>query len=607
MKKFSLFLLCCIFSVSLVAGVIDVSKTPQSLLEQSSVYYDQVARSFNEVKKKKFKPLNQDYINRAFDAKTAVWVHLELYNPSPNSVERIIEVDNPRMEYITLYDEQRTEIRGMLHVNKLEKHIYPSFKIKILPDSHKEIYLKLQNSTTALQFEIQLKSPLQYHSDEHVRQNGIIFFLGVLSALLGLSVILYIYLKDVSYLYYALYLITLLFQQMTYVGLLPLYAPQWFIEIDNLIAVPKINFMIIAAAWYAMHFLGTQRFTKIHRTYQTIIIVLLISMPIVGTPYFYFPEFSVLIGLAFIIFNTAAGIYIYKAGVKQARFFIAGWMVLVFAYLLMIADTLGLISGMHKLPSLLLWATSLEAMLLLLAFIDRFSLVQEEKEKLHDDFMLEYDLRQNIIENEVKEKTATLSQTIKQKELLFRELHHRVKNNLQLILSLIRLQHDHATCEEENRMLEKLEGRIGAIARTHELLYQSSGDERVDMSAYVQDYIESMEGSLCDLNIVLKSDVNANLPLKEAVYVGLIINELVSNALKYAYNKNGGTIYVKLTASGQVYLLEVCDEGKGYNKTERDAKHLGLSLVETLVEDQLEGSLELDNTNGSHYMVRFVA
>jgi len=599
-------LLYCFFSVSLFSGEIDVSKTPQSLLEYSSVYYDQAAHSFQEVKKKKFKPLDQDYINRAFDAKTTVWVHLELYNPTSRSVERIIEVDNPRMEYITLYDEDRVELRGMLHVNKLEKHIYPSFKVKLLAEEHKEIYLKLQNSTTALQFEMQLKSPLQYHSDDHERQNSIVFFLGVLSAFLGLSVILYFYLKDVSYLYYALYLSMLLFQQMTYVGFLPLYAPQWFIEIDNRIAVPKISFMIIAAAWYAIHFLGTQRFSKIHRTYQSIIIVLLISIPIVGTPYFYFPEFSVLIGFVFIIFNTAAGIYIYNAGVKQARFFIAGWMVLVFAYLLMIADTLGLINGMHKLPSLLLWATSLEAMLLLLAFVDRFSLVQEEKEKLHDDFMLEYNLRQNIIENEVKEKTATLSQTIKQKELLFRELHHRVKNNLQLILSLIRLQHDHATCDEEDIMLEKLEGRIGAIARTHELLYQSSGDERVDMSTYVQDYIESMDGSLRDLNIILKSEVNANLPLKEAVYVGLIINELVSNALKHAYDEQGGIIHVRLTVSGQVYLLEVCDEGNGYNKSERDEKNLGLSLVETLVEDQLEGSLEIDNTNGSHYIVRFV-
>jgi two-component sensor histidine kinase len=253
-----------------------------------------------------------------------------------------------------------------------------------------------------------------------------------------------------------------------------------------------------------------------------------------------------------------------------------------------------------------LWATSLEALLLLLAFVDRFALVQSEKEQLHADFLLEYNLRQKIIENEVAEKTETLSETIKQKELLFKELHHRVKNNLQLILSLIRIQHDYSTCGEEGTMLTQLEGRISAIARTHELLYQSSGDERVDMDVYVQDYVESMDASLRDLNLELQSDVEATLPLKEAVYVGLIINELVSNAMKYAYEKEGGIIHIRLHESGQVKTLEVCDEGKGYNEQLVEEKSLGLVLVHTLVEEQLEGTLELDITEGTHYTIRFV-
>ena len=593
-------------STWLHAATIDIQEVPQSLLEKSALLYDQQGLPLEKVKTKPFSTLKKRYINRAFDAKTTVWIRLNLVNSSSQELVRILEVDNPRLEVITLYDRDRVERRGMLYVNREESHIYPSFKLHFKPGETCTLYLSVKNTTTALQFELSLKSPVMYHYDDVNRQNSIIYFLGIITAFMALSILLYFYLRDDSYLYYAFYLMTLIFQQMTYVGFLPLHAPQWFTEIDNMIAVPKLTLMIIAASMYAMHFLGTKRYMKIHRIYQGLIVVLLILMPMVGTPWFYLPEVTVFIGLCFIFFNTFAGIYIYREGNKQARFFIAGWMVLIIAYLLMIADTLGVINGMHKLPSLLLWVTSLEALLLLLAFVDRFSLLQEQKEKLHEELVLEYGLRQKIIESEVKEKTDKLSHALEQKELLFHELHHRVKNNLQLILSMIRLQHDHATCDEEGTMLDQLEGRIGAIARTHELLYQKDGAELVDMERYVEDYAESMEVSLQELNIELHTNVTAVLPLKEAVYVGLIINELVTNAVKYAYEEEGGVIHIRLSASATVYTLEVCDEGKGYNERYIDEKSLGLTFVRALVEEQLDGSLQLDSTKGTHYTMRFV-
>ena len=595
-----------VFVTSLLHGAVDVSVPSQPLLPQSSVYYDQDELDFSDIKVQEFISLDESYINRAFDAKTAVWVRLVLSNRSDHALERILEVNNPILDCITLYDDEAEQMRGMLHVKENENHIYPSFLLHFNANETRTIWLKVDNKTTTLQFELFLKSISIFHHDDLSRQTSVSFFLGIISAFLFLSLMLYLYLRDDSYLFYAFYLLMLLFQQTTYVGYLPLHAPAWFTQIDNRLMVPKIAMMIIAAAWYAMHFLGTDEFKRLHRIYQGFIVFLFVQMPLVGTSYFYLPEVTVLTGLAFILFNTYSGIYVYRQGNKQARFFIAGWAVLIFAYLLLIVDSLGLVSVMYKFPNLLMWATSLEAMLLLLAFVDRFSLLQEQKEQLHDEFVLEYNLRQKIIDSEVEEQTDVLSTTLKQKEMLFKELHHRVKNNLQLILSMIRLQHDYSVCEEENHMLEQLEGRIGAIARTHELLYQRSGDELVDMQVYVDEYIEGMDETLQELNITLKSDVTATLPLKEAVYVGLIINELVSNAVKYAYDEEGGVVHVRLKASGTVYVLEVCDEGKGYNEKYVEEKSLGLIMVHTLAEEQLEGTLELDSSSGIHYTIRFV-
>jgi len=595
-----------VFVTSLLQASIDVSEPSQSLLAKSSVYYDQEKLSFTDIQKRDFLPLHESYINRAFDAKTAVWVRLELFNSTQSTFERVLETNNPILDCITLYDGSSKKMGGMLHVKSEENHIYPSFLLRFDAGETRTIWLKIENVTTTLQFELFLKSVPIFHHDDLSRQTSVSFFLGIITAFLLLSLFLYLYLRDNSYLYYAFYLLMLLFQQMTYVGFLPLHAPLWFTQIDNLLMVPKIGVMIIAAAWYAMHFLGTKEYRRLHRVYQGFILFLLVQIPLIGTSYFYLPEVTVLTGLAFIMFNTYAGIYVYLQGNKQARFFIAGWIVLIFAYLLLIMDSLGLVSVMYKFPNLLMWATALEAMLLLLAFVDRFSLLRVQKEQLHDEFVFEYNLRQKIIENEVQEQTDVLSTTLKQKELLFKELHHRVKNNLQLILSMIRLQHDYSTCDKENNMLQQLEGRIGAIARTHELLYQRSGDELVDMHVYVDEYVEGMDETLQELNIILKSDVSATLPLKEAVYVGLIINELVSNSVKYAYAAEGGVVHIRLKASGTVNTLEICDEGKGYNEELLEEKSLGLILVKTLAEEQLEGTLDLNISHGTHYTIRFV-
>ncbi len=600
--KLWLLLFSLLFTTNLTAAPIDVSLSSQSLLKNTLVYYDHEELSFKAVQKKKFNVIKSDYINRGFDLNTVVWLKLEFVNTSDAQIKRVLSINNPILDVVSLYTPKGVRKVGMLHVPVERVHIYPYFDLYFEGNSKQIYWLKIENHTTMLQFRVLLESEEIFHHEDLGQQNEIMLFLGIISAFLVYALLLYFYLKEVSYLYYAFYLANLLFQQMTYVGYLPLHAPSWFTHIDNQIMVPKIAIMIAASAWYAMHFLKTEGFPYIHRTYQLFIVWLLVQIPLFGTSLFYVPEVPVITGFFFIFFNTYVGIYVYIKGNIQARFFIAGWSVVVVAYLLLILDSLGLISVMYYLPHMLMWATTIEAVLLLLAFVDQLSILEKQKELLHEEFVLEYNLRERIIKNEVEEKTRELSETLQQKELLYKELHHRVKNNLQLIMSLIRLQHDHSECVEG---LQQLEGRIGAIARTHELLYQQYEDGMVDMQEYVDNYTDAMDDSLQDLNIDLHSTVDATLPLREAVYVGLIINELVSNAVKHAYTPEGGKLYLRLREEDHHYRLEVCDEGKGYNNRDIKNHTFGLSLVETLVEEQLDGSIEVDLSEGVHYIIRF--
>lgn len=595
-----------LFLVQMVhAQVIDVSTTPEPLLPKSQVYFAHLDDTLDIIKTKKLMAFEEAQINLAFNAKIAVWVKLTLHNPLSNPMKRVLQVDNPRLERITLFDGVHHHDAGMLYIAKDQRQINPSFTLSFDANETKTLWLRVVNKTTTLQFNLTLKSQEQFYDDDQSYQFEIMVFLGIILALLSYTFLLFFYVRDSSYLFYALYLVTLLFQQMTYVGFLPLYAPPWFTQIDNSIVVFKVAIMIIAAAWYAQYFLKTVQFKRIHRIYNGIVLFVFIQAILLGTPWFYLPEVTVLSSIVFILFNTFTGIYVYLKGNKQARFFIAGWAVLVVAYLIINLDALGVISVMSDFPGLIMWATVLEAMFLMLAFVDKISIVQHQKEVLTNELITTYAERQSVIEHEVEEKTHALSKALEEKELLFKELHHRVKNNLQLVLSLLRLQSDKAECDKQSHFLQQLDGRIRAISRTHEMLYKSDEVEIVDMSEYVEHYVDELENSFVDEYITIESSVDVSLPLQEAVYIGLVVNELVTNAIKYAYTDKRGVVYLSLHKSNDTCILEVSDEGKGYSEADVSPKSLGLRLVKTLVEEQLEGTMSVDNTRGTHYTIRF--
>ena len=372
--------------------------------------------------------------------------------------------------------------------------------------------------------------------------------------------------------------------------------PQWFTAIDNLIVVPKLGIMIITAILFARSFLKTSTFKKIDKIYKYLIAITVIQMLTVSTPWFYLPEIMILTGLFFIFFNFYVAIYVYAKGNKQARFFIAGWVFLLIGYFLMILDALGMVSVMYHLQSLVLLCTILEALFLLLAFADRINILQMQKD--HSERTLVKELRQRniIVEKEVLNRTHTLN-------TLYRELHHRVKNNLQIILSIIRLQSDRV----EERMREpflELENRIRSIAKTHELLYQNEDLETIDMHEYIESLCEDIEASLSKKDLKFIIDVNADMALREAVYIGLIVNELVSNAIKHA--DDSSAIIITLHHSDATHFhLHVSDNGDGYDKSEISSKSLGLTLVRTLVQDQLNGTMKVHHNDACTYDIRF--
>jgi two-component sensor histidine kinase len=213
--------------------------------------------------------------------------------------------------------------------------------------------------------------------------------------------------------------------------------------------------------------------------------------------------------------------------------------------------------------------------------------------------------------SERKRAEEHIKASLAEKEVLLKEIHHRVKNNLQVISSLLYLQSKHSRDEATLEMFLESQQRVRSMALVHERLYQTENLARVDCAEYVRDLASYLRHSygMASGPVKLEVDVaNVSLAIDTAVPFGLIVNELTSNALKHAFpHGQGGEVLIQLTEGedGQCSLV-ISDNGTGLpNGLDfRNTKSLGLQLVKTLTK-QLGGTIELDRGNGTAFSITF--
>jgi PAS domain S-box-containing protein len=210
-----------------------------------------------------------------------------------------------------------------------------------------------------------------------------------------------------------------------------------------------------------------------------------------------------------------------------------------------------------------------------------------------------------------KRAEAQIKASLIEKEVLLREIHHRVKNNLAVMQSMLRLQSRHAQSTEFAQMLEEAQNRIMSMALAHELLYQSENLAYVNVAQYVGKLVHHLVASLLEVGgrVKITNKIqNVNLGIDAAIPLGFILTELISNCLKHAYpEERCGEISVSLqTVGNKEFELKVHDDGVGM-AADIDTEHpssLGLDLVRIFVR-QLNGTMEILREKGTVVRIRF--
>jgi two-component sensor histidine kinase len=231
-------------------------------------------------------------------------------------------------------------------------------------------------------------------------------------------------------------------------------------------------------------------------------------------------------------------------------------------------------------------------------------------------FFMYLTISSNIKESSIYEQRIndrkTTEQAIKaaltEKDILMAEIHHRVKNNLAIIASLFNLQLGTIENEEAKAILTDSKNRVKSMALIHDSLYRSESLSEVDFAKYTQELIREIHYSYPTLanNIAVSTTVsNVVLNVNNAIPCGLILNELLSNCFKHAFEgREKGRIEVNFSQSGHKVKLKVKDDGVGLKEDYQKTESLGMVVIKSLCE-QLDGNCKFTVDNGTCFEMEF--
>lgn len=212
--------------------------------------------------------------------------------------------------------------------------------------------------------------------------------------------------------------------------------------------------------------------------------------------------------------------------------------------------------------------------------------------------------------NMLGEELKSSSVSLREKDQLLKEIHHRVKNNLQIIYSLLNLQSDFVTDPNQLLILKECQNRIKSMALVHEMLYSSADLSGISLESYINSLAHHLSFTYVKpvqrIEVINSTDKSISLKIDQMIPLGLVLNEIVSNSLKHAFHGDEGKIMISTMLNGDSITVNVSDNGRGLPKGfnhEKDG-NLGMQLIFLLAE-QLDADVKLHSDNGVHYAIKF--
>ena len=559
------------------------------------------------------------------------WIKIAVENPKPYPIKRLLKFDYPLLDRVEFYRMSsgggyRAQISGdsvaVEEHEKRDENIV--FGVEMEPYAREILYFHIR-SHSSMDLQLYGMNEDQYYTSEISKTALLGIFYGSAMIMILYNFFLYLSIRERSYLYYVVFQIVNVLNLLALSGIALRYLWPDYPQINNTI----IPFLIVSAHVMAIIFTRTFLDTRtlLPKLDKVLSAVLFFSLTVLiltaVLDYFEGLVLAVVVLFVTTLSLISVGLIAYfRYNVRASKFYLSAW------FLLIIGTTLTGMKNIGLLPInfLTIWATHIgvfcELLLLSFGLADRINVIRLQKERFQDEAAQKAKVLTSLLqkskeelEKEVKERTfelymanLELRKNITAKEALFKEVHHRVKNNLQVIISMMSLQRRRTHEEAVHRLVDDSTARLQSMAVIHEMLYQSSDIMMIRLDEYLHSLVDLCRrnsfGESVGIDTVFEP---IEITMDMAVAMGLICNEVLSNVFKHAFrtNETGNRLSIRCEERDKRIILRIKDNGIGFDGFAQNKKCIGVMLVNSLAEKLPEARIVYKKWNGTYFRLEF--
>lgn len=520
-------------------------------------------------------------------------------------------------EYKSIESGQQVKIKDRLY-----SHQDYIFDLDLLPNQSKTYYLRIRTDEDVI---LPVKVGNEKKLLELLDVQDFIFgvYYGILLIMIFYNLGVYLLVKDKSYIYYIFYILFVGLVQLCFLGHGFKYIwPNsiWFSE--NMVYLSGIGSGIFVLLFASNFLCVKENLPKLKYGVFGLVSIYLVALLLVllgiKTLAFNLINFNAFLVSIYLILIS---VILIKRGKREAKYFLFAWSWFFIGVIIFVLRNFGILPFNAYTYYVLQIGSSIGLFLLSLALADKIKTYRRQKEEAQKQVLKELIYKKDLIkkhneelDEKVKDRTLQLEQANKElskkneeKVVMMKEIHHRVKNNLQIVNSLLRLQSHEFKDLKIIGAFEECQNRVVSMAMLHERMYKSDDIKKIDIKDHLSLLIEDLLNTYqLDKKVEIKLDIEKiELGIKTLVPLGLIINEIITNALKYAFKGvDNPKIAVSLQQlNSKKYVFIIGDNGNGI-ATVTEGDSFGSELI-TIFTEQINGTLEMLEKQGTYYKITF--
>ena len=537
------------------------------------------------------------------------WFKLKIYNKS-QSRRFIFQLQEPYFQRINFFIKEngtwKQQQAGLTlyKENKNKKNLSPTFSFNIEQNQSQTIYIefapKAGKATSCFgRFSLSTQTKFNYSSlfNEYLFYA---FIFGTFIIIIIFNLFLYAQFHEKIYLYYAFYLLFLMTYMSIYSGLLlHMGLASWYKEFSVSIAL----FIVFLIA-FSDNFLKLKHYLpRIHKLLKYILITILISIPYILYDY---DRWMSSIGIFTVILApiiALSAFYVVYKGHKEAKYYIPAIVLYILSLIILPLMTKGLIAHTTFTHYVFTTFSFIEVMFFSFVLVRRFFKTQNEKIYLQNELLDIQKNNEKRLEKRVKERTNKVNQLLKEKEVLLKEVYHRVKNNFQMVVSLLWIENENKKSEDES--LLELINRIKSMALIHQYLLGMDDYAEIKSKEYLHQINLEIQKSYTKTKLSIQDNIDDfSLSPDQALALGIIVNELLTNSVKHFKRDEVCTIELRCQKIDHEVKLTLQDNGEGF-ELKRRRNSFGLKLIKQFSKKLHASKSEFSFENGTKYELFF--